>query len=146
MKKTLPGLRSPVNRFSKINLLSKDQGLLSRTSTMSSSLIKIAKYIYIYIYIFIYLLFPTSLIVTSCNPRQSFWTVDLNASLLNSLLVCNLNRILNFACCFDEFDTSWELTAKTPFSSSERLNFLHISSIAASIDNDKCIKERKEGK
>jgi len=86
-KETLPGLRSPLNCFIKINLLSKDQGLLSKTSVMSSSLVKIAKR----------RLLPTSLVVTPCDPYQSFWIVDLNTSLFNSLLICNLNKILNFA-------------------------------------------------
>ena len=59
-KEALPGFRSPLKRFNKINLLLKDQGLLSRTSTMSFSLTKIATN----------KLFPTSLIVTPCGKKK----------------------------------------------------------------------------
>ena len=84
-KETLPELRSPLKRFSKISFRSKDQGLRSRTSIMSSSLTKIARK----------RLLPNSLRETPCEPRQSFWVVDLNSSLLKSLVDCNLNKILN---------------------------------------------------
>lgn len=121
-KVTLLKLRSPLKCSNKIILLSKDHGLMSRTSTMSSSFAKIVKN----------RLFPTSLIVTHYECLQSCWMVDLNGSLLKYLLICNLKRRLNWACCLERA-TSWELIARTPFSSSKRWNFFQSSFIAASV-------------
>ena len=88
---TLPGLRSPSNHFNNTSLLSKDHELLSKTSIMCSSVTKTAKN----------KLFPISLIVTRWNPFHNCWRVDSKAPLLNSLLVCNRNKRLNWACSFD---------------------------------------------
>ena len=126
-KETLPGLRSSWKRFKRISFLLKDQGLLSRTSIISPSLTKTARK----------RLLPTSLIVTPCRPCQSFWMVDLKAFLLKSLVDWSLNKILNWAWSLERA-ISWEHIAKTPFSSSERWNFLHSFSIAASIIQNLC--------
>ena len=121
-KVTFSELTSLVKRFNRTNLLSKDHGLLSRISFICSFISKIARN----------KLFLTSLMVIRWGPLHNCWMVDLKASLLKSLLVCNLNRRLSWACSFDQA-TSWDLTDKTHFSSSERVNFFQSSSIAASI-------------
>ena len=90
-KVTFSELTSLVKHFNRTNLLSKDHWLLSRISFICSSVSNIAKN----------KLCPTSLMITRWETLHNCWMVDLKASLLKSLLVCNLNRRLNWTCSFD---------------------------------------------
>ena len=120
----LAGLESPWKCFIKINFLSKDHGLLSIIDVKCSSEPKIA----------IKRFCPTSLMVTPLLERQRLPQVALNTSLLKSLLVYNLNKILYYAC-YLEPATSEAFTIVTPFSSFESLKCFQSSSIDSSMMN-----------
>ena len=99
--------------FIRTSFFLKDQGLLSKISLKFSFLTKLARNKFC----------PTSLMVTLWEQSQRWKMVDLKASLLKSLLVRNLNKMLSCDCCLDKA-TSWGFTAITHFSTFDKERFV----------------------